>query len=178
MTALKNRVSGILCAAVLLTLATPPHADEAIQNATSALLKSVQTARGLETTAIKDPNGGGGTGGGDNGGNNGGGPTVTAEAFFAAEVHTLIYPRCYSACHTAGGVSQAQGSRLIIEGPGVNQVMLNFQAFREYITEIASGEVLLEKIANSNPLSPHGGAQVYAEGSEEYNTIAEFTAYY
>lgn len=150
------------------------------QAAASALLESVQSARGLSNAAIKDgggapPAGGGGDGGNDGGGDDGGDSNeAQAQAFFEETVHDFIYPTCYNACHQSGGVAPSQGANLVFVGPGPTQIADNYDILVSFITNGGGSQLLLGNIAGNG----HVGGSPYPQGTEGYQAIETFTEFF
>lgn len=169
--------TALLVAATFSSTVQSQSSESETQAAASALLESVQSARGLSNAPIKDGSGGGTppTDGGGGGGDNGGGDNeAQAAAFFEDNVHDLIYPKCYSACHQSGGIAPGQGADLVFVGPGPNQISDNYDELVRYITSGGGANLLLSKIAGNS----HTGGIQYTTGSSEYQTIEEFTEFF
>lgn len=166
--------TALLIAATFAPTVQSQSSEPETQAAASALLESVQSARGLSNAPIKDGSGGG-TPPTDGGGDNGGGDNeAQAVAFFEDNVHDLIYPKCYSACHQSGGIAPGQGADLVFVGPGPNQISDNYDELVRYITSGGGANLLLSKIAGNG----HTGGIQYTTGSSEYQTIQEFTEFF
>ncbi len=166
--------TALLIAATFAPTVQSQSSEPETQAAANALLESVQSARGLSNAPIKDGSGGG-TPPTDGGGDNGGGDNeAQAVAFFEDNVHDLIYPKCYSACHQSGGIAPGQGADLVFVGPGPNQISDNYDELVRYITSGGGANLLLSKIAGNG----HTGGIQYTTGSSEYQTIQEFTEFF